>query len=350
MDLHLDAGAVIQFPDKLSAYGLPDDASQATADQIAKLRGDWKALITGDQLTDVSITGAGTIDGGGSVWWNVASPVGAIRARYGNDRPKLVILSNSSHLLFQGFTLQNSPMWQLVPTLCHDVTIEQLHVIAPARSPNTDAIDPMSCDNVLIRDCDLDIGDDNVAIKAINGPCTNILIEDLRCKHGHGISIGSETYKGIHNVTVRNCTFDSTANGIRIKSARDRGNQIYGFRFSDITMKNVTVAITLNMYYMDRSGGRSRGVMPITDSTPYLHDVQITNVTATGSQTAGEIIGLPESPVKDVILTNVKLEAAKGMTVRDAQGVVFNNVSVTAASGEAITSDHAEVTVDGVGK
>jgi hypothetical protein len=90
--------------------------------------------------------------------------------------------------------------------------------------------------------------------------------------------------------------------------------------------------------------------MPITDSTPYLHDAQITNVTATGSQTAGEIIGLPESPVKDVTLTNVKLEAAKGMTVRDAQGVVFNNVSVTAGSGEAITWDHAEGTVDGVEK
>jgi hypothetical protein len=46
----------------------------------------------------------------------------------------------------------------------------------------------------------------------------------------------------------------------------------------------------------------------------------------------------------------VKLEAAKGMTVRDAQGVVFNNVSVTAGSGEAITWDHAEGTVDGVEK
>ena len=115
-------------------------------------------------------------------------------------------------------------------------------------------------------------------------------------------------------------------------------------------MKNVGVAITLNMYYMDRTGGRSRAAMPITDSTPYLHDAQITNVTATGSQTAGEIIGLPESPVKDVTLTNVKLEAAKGMTVRDAQGVVFNNVSVTAGSGEAITWDHAEGTVDGVEK
>jgi polygalacturonase len=341
VDLHLNDGAVIQFPTDITAYGLPADPTQATPQQRTELRTTRRALINGDGLTDVSITGSGVIDGGGTAWWSTNR--GAARTPYGNDRPKLIILSNSQRLLFQGITLQNSPMWNLVPTLCHDVTIERLHVNAPSMSPNTDAIDPQSCDTVLIRDCDLDIGDDNVAVKALDGVCCNILVENLRCLHGHGISIGSETYHGIHDVTVRNCTFIGTANGIRIKSARDRGNQIYGFHFSNITMKDVTTALTINMYYMDKAGSATRVTKPLTATTPYLRDVWIENVTATGAKTNEEIIGLPESPVKNINLTNVSISGAKGMIVRDAAGVVFKNVTITPASGEPVVSEFADL-------
>jgi polygalacturonase len=255
-----------------------------------------------------------------------------------------VVLTNCRRVLIQGVTVRNSPMYELVPTLCHDVMIDGVHVTASAHGPNTDAIDPMACDNVVIRNCDLDVGDDDIAIKAIQGPCTNIVVENCRCLHGHGISIGSETYKGIHDVTVRDCSFDGTSNGIRIKSARDRGNDLYGFSFSNITMKNVGTAITLNMYYMDRSGGRVRAAQPVTASTPRLHDVRIENVTVSSAENAGDIIGLPESDIRDVTLSNVSITADKGMTVRDAQGVIFKNVVIDAADGEAITTEFADVT------
>jgi len=71
-------------------------------------------------------------------------------------------------------------------------------------------------------------------------------------QHGHGISIGSETYGGIQHVTVRRCTFEGTVNGIRIKSARDRGNVLGDFSFSQITMKDVGTAIDINLYYHDK--------------------------------------------------------------------------------------------------
>ena len=204
------------------------------------------------------------------------------------------------------------------------MVIEGLHVEAPPTSHNTDAIDINSCDTVIVRDCDLDEGDDNVSIKATEGPCANVLVENCRCLHGHGISIGSETYKGIHDVTVRDCTFDGTQNGIRIKSARDRGNDLYGFSFSNIKMTNVGNALTLNMYYMDKTAARNRVTAPVTEHTPKLHDVTIENVTATGVLTAGDITGLPEMDVKDVTLTNVNISANKGMTIRDAQQITVS--------------------------
>jgi len=338
MELHLEPGAVIQFPTDISAYGLPADPTQATAQQRADLKA-MRSLIFGERLTDVSITGPGVIDGGGSAWWSTNRGPG--RTPYGNDRPKLIILDNCQRLVFQDITLRNSPMWNLVPTQSRDILIERVKVLAPAMAPNTDALDPQGCDNVVMRDCDLDEGDDNVAIKAIDAPCTNILVENCRCKHGHGISIGSETYHGIHNVTVRHCTFEGTDNGIRIKSARDRGNDLYNFEFSDITMTGVKNAITINMYY---AGPKERVMQPITASTPKLRDVRIENVTATGAQTCCEIIGLPESPVKNVVLSHVNLAGVKGMTVRDAQGVVLDQVVVTPTTGEPLTSQFADVT------
>jgi len=47
------------------------------------------------------------------------------------------------------------------------------------------------------------------------------------------------------------------------------------------------------------------------------------------------IVGLPESPVKDLVLKNVDIQARTGMKIAYAQ-VVFDNVKVVAAEGQAI--------------
>jgi hypothetical protein len=53
----------------------------------------------------------------------------------------------------------------------------------------------------------------------------------------------------------------------------------------------------------------------VTRLTPHFHDITLENVTATGSETAAAIIGLPEAPITDVHLRNVKISANKGATV-----------------------------------
>jgi len=63
-------------------------------------------------------------------------------------------------------------MWQLVPYYSDDVVIRNIKVLAPAHSPNTDAIDPFSSSNVVIDHVYADVGDDDIAIKSgpINSP------------------------------------------------------------------------------------------------------------------------------------------------------------------------------------
>jgi hypothetical protein len=75
---------------------------------------------------------------------------------------------------------------------------------------------------------------------------------------------------------------------------------------------------------------------PVGRLTPHFHDIVLENVTATGGGAAAVIVGLPESPVKNVVLKNVKISAETGMTVGYAE-VTGEGVVITTARGEAIT-------------
>jgi hypothetical protein len=75
---------------------------------------------------------------------------------------------------------------------------------------------------------------------------------------------------------------------------------------------------------------------PMTEHTPRFHDIRIENVTATGAKQAAVIYGLPESPVKNVVLKHVHLSAEKGADMQYAQ-VTATDFVVTAAQGEPIT-------------
>ena len=45
---------------------------------------------------------------------------------------------------------------------------------------------------------------------------------------------------------------------------------------------------------------------PVTETTPIFRNIHISNVTATCTQDAGLIVGLPESVVSNVVLENVQ--------------------------------------------
>ena len=170
-------------------------------------------------------------------------------------RPKMVNFHHCQGVTVRDVTLRNSPSFHLMPVDCDDVLIDHVTIKAPGDSPNTDAIDPSACRNVRIINCLIDVGDDNVAIKAghpVPGRdfcCQDITVSNCVCLHGHGISIGSETSGGVSNLIVVHCSFDGTVSGIRIKSARGKGGQVENVWCSDLTMNNVKHPIDISCYY-----------------------------------------------------------------------------------------------------
>jgi polygalacturonase len=234
-------------------------------------------------------------------------------------------------------------MWQLVPYYSDDVTIRNIKVLAPAHSPNTDAIDPFSSSNVRIEDVFADVGDDDIAIKSgaigspgPDDPSRDITITNCTFLHGHGLSIGSEIAGGARNIRAEHIHFEGTDNGIRVKANRDRGNDVGPLFFRDIDMKDVKNALIISEYYPKVSPPDSESPQAVTRLTPHFHDITIENVTATGSTSAGVIAGLPEAPVRGVVLRNVKISALHGLTIGHAE-VSCQGVEVQASEGQPIT-------------
>jgi polygalacturonase len=346
----IDAGAVLQAStNQMDFMKTPGDWLQA------KGSGEFIPFIGGKDLTDVTFTGGGTIDGGGAVWWPAAEKARQIKPGYTLPRPNLIVIERSKNLRFENLTLQNSPKFHLVPADCDDVVISNVTFLAPERAANTDAMDP-SGHHYVITKCKVDVGDDNIAIKAgKKDPAGTFQSEDFTITdctflHGHGLSIGSETAGGVRNVTVRNCTFENTENGLRIKSDTRRGGIVENISCDGITMKNVNPAITFTCSYQNNSAGDAKqasGASANSSSSgghiPVYRNIRISNLTATCPKAAGLIFGLPESCISNVVLENVNISAAKSFEIRSARGIQLKNVSVTVPGGEPFKLENAEV-------
>jgi polygalacturonase len=302
-----------------------------------------QSLVSATNASNVSITGDGVIDGAGETWWEMARTIKNAGVM-GSDhpRPRLVVFDHCKHVRVEGVTIQNSPMWQLVLYYSNDVTIRNIKVLAPARSPNTDAIDPFSSSHVVIDHILADVGDDNIAIKSgsINSPgpddpSRDIAITDCTFLHGHGLSVGSEIAGGAQNIRAERIHFEGTDNGIRVKANRDRGNDVGYLLFRDIDMKDVKNALVISEYYPKILPPDSDSPHPVTRLTPHFHDITIENVIATGSISAGAIAGLPEAPITGVVLHNVKIGAQTGLTISFAE-ISGESVEVKASDGQAI--------------
>jgi len=300
-------------------------------------------FVSAPNAEHVTITGGGTIDGNGHIWWEYVRGVKDAGV-LGNDhpRPMGIVFDHTKHVRMEDITVQNAGFWQIVPYYADDLTFRNIRILAP-HSPNTDAIDPFSSSNIVIDHVFSSTGDDNIAIKsgAINSPgpdapSKNITITDCTFENGHGLSIGSEVAGGVQNVHAERITFKGTDNGVRIKANRDRGADVSGIVLKDLTMTDVKIPILVSEYYPKVFPEGDVAAAPVTRLTPMFHDIKIENVKATGAEMAGVIVGLPEAPVKDISLRNVDLQGQTGLRIAYAN-VTFAGVTVKAAQGEGIT-------------
>ncbi len=319
-------------------------------------RSSWpgtSTFINGVGLHDVAISGSGTIDGQGADWW------AAYNADHNIGRPNFINFSGCANVLIQDVTLQNAPTFHMMLKGNNEnLTIQGVTVNASGDSPNTDGMDLASI-HVLIKNCSISVGDDNIEIGGSGGPAADVTVTNCAFGTGHGVSIGSITSGGVSNLTVIHCTFNGTDNGIRMKSDNDRGGLVHNLKYCNLAMTNVGYPIIIYSYYnafgvpsfISPQIARNQPGTPVNGTTPVWRNIVISNVTAvatTGFTIAGIIWGRPEMLVSNLALYNVTVAApAKTFDIYNAQGIRIVDSPLTApnTTNNTLRLYNAQVTV-----
>lgn len=377
IDLHLQENAVIRFSPNKELYV---QASDSLRDGSKKCN----AMIHASKVENVSITGSGTIDGQGIYWrpvksekvdenqWNELLAMGGVviptdktkkiwypfnlkpslnipniakdAITQEKMRPHLVNITDSKNVLMEGVQLLNSPKFHFVPTRIQNLIIDGVKVRCPHWAQNGDAIDPGNVQVALIVNCNISCGDDGICMKGgvaekgvAAGPQRDFLIMNDTVYHAHGgFVIGSEFSGGMQRIIVRNCYFDGTDIGLRMKSAPGRGGWCENIHCSDIIMKNIQKSVIFfDSGYADRGAGVSA-----TDADnknaffPDWSNFTFKNITCVGAKTAVEMNGIKGMPIHDILFEDVTiLNAKNGLILKNAENINFIGCTIRARAG-----------------
>ncbi|GFR38312.1 glycoside hydrolase [Insulibacter thermoxylanivorax] len=389
IELHTEAGALIMFSKNFDDYPLV--LSSFEGRQTVRCRSPLDA----ESAEHIAITGDGIFDGGGEVWrpvkkwkmtenqwnrlvasggvvddsgttwypseaaWKGGALVEELFAKEIHDpeaykpvrdflRPNMLSFRFCKYILLDGPTFQNSAAWCLHPWASEHITVRNVRVRNPWYSQNGDGLDVESCKYVLIENSTFDVGDDAICLKSgkdepgrkLGMPSEYIHVRNCTVYHGHGgIVVGSEMSGGVRNVRVTDCTFIGTDIGIRFKSCRGRGGVVENIVIEDIRMKEIDGdAISFNLYYDYREGSGEYGgdeKHPVSEETPIFRKIYIKDIVCRGAVKAVLINGLPEMPIDQITMVNLKILSEEGIVCRNACNVEFSNVTVQTSKGKA---------------
>lgn len=327
---------------------------------------NFSPLIYACDAHDIAVTGAGVLDGGADAehWWNWHHQV---ENAWSDDKPDLQLQDRSAlrqmnldgvpvherifgpghylrpnfiqpvrceRILLQGFTLKNSPMWQLNPVMCRSITVDGVTLFS--HGPNNDGCDPESCNGVHICNCRFDTGDDCISLKSgrdrdgrlANVPCENVLIENNDFADGHGgVALGSEMSGGIRRVLAINNRFSSPnlTYALRLKTNARRGGKVEDVILADSVMDHVHgAAVHGTMLYED---GRNGSDLPV------FHNITIENIVAHGGDYGIFLEAFDEVPITGLVLRNICIDGVvKPMRSMNWKNPVVEQVMINGKS------------------
>lgn len=328
----------------------------------------YASMITGFEAHNCTIYGHGTLNGnaGFEDWWKID------KEHFTVARPNMFFVNSCSDIMLAGLLIKQSPCWTLHPYFSKNIDVIDVKIENPWNSPNTDGFDPESCDGMNVLGVHFSLGDDCIAIKSgkiymgrkHKLPSSNMLVAHCLMESGHGaVTVGSEIAGGVNNVKVKDCLFHNTDRGLRIKTRRGRGKDsvLDNIVFEDIEMDHVLTPFVVNSFYFCDPDGKtdyvqSRQELPKDDRTPSIGHLVFRNINAVDTEyAAGYYLGLPESPIEEILMENVKVRYKKeagagqpamsngvpdtskaGIYAENVQNLILNNVDIEGQDGDVL--------------
>jgi polygalacturonase len=378
--LHLAKAATL-----LGSQNIKDYPEMPT--RVAGLELIWPAaLINIYKQSNASITGEGTIDGNGEVFWKSYWDLRKIdetkglrwASDYDAKRPRLIVVFDSSTIrLGGGLQLRRSGFWTVHICYSHDVVVDGVNIRnnvpelgRAGRGPSTDGIDIDSSNHIDVSHADISVNDDALCLKAgrdadglrVNRPTTDVKIHDNIVRDGAaGITFGSETSGGFRNIEAWNITTEGHAPvGILFKSAHTRGGFADDVRLHDMIFDGATAVLRITMNWnpsysyatipaglTDYPAYYKTLTTPVPDDKGRAHvsNVHLWNIKATNAKTAFEVDAYPQLPLEHFKLEHIDIAASTAGHIADASEWKFSDVVLhTADSSTIALSDSINVT------
>ncbi len=363
----VDAGVTLRGAQDPAAYPVMQS-------RIAGVEMQWPAaLLNVYEQSNVKISGKGTIDGDGRMWWDLYwrmrrddyDPKGLRWAvDYDCRRPRLIQVYRASKVDLEGLTLQRSAFWTVHICYSDHVRVDRVTIRnnVGGHGPSTDGIDIDSSSNVLVRRCDIDCNDDAICLKSgrdadglrVNRPSEKIrIIQNIVRGGAAGVTVGSETSGGIRDVVVDRLTvLEAVPNGVLFKSTGTRGGTMENISVRRVYMKNVatpfSVALNWNPAYSNAT--IPAGMTNVPDywkvltapvsreqGLPHFRNIRVSQVLAEGAKQAFSVAAYPEAPLRDFEFREVKIQAKTAGGIRNAGHWTFRKVLVETADGSRVS-------------
>jgi hypothetical protein len=289
-----------------------------------------RALVSAQDAEHIAIVGPGHIAG---------HPV--VGTRRMPNRAVLIETVNCRDVRLEDFSAEHTDMWSIHPVYCENVVARRLTI----RSTGGDGIDVDSCRHVVIDSCDIDTGDDAIAIKSGRGmegyrlarPTEDVLISNCRLGDSRFavIGIGSETSGGIRNVRIEHVTFTHAKTyAVYIKSRPGRGANIEEIVGRDLDVSNAEGFLRFNL---TNSGLQDPEPVPGDEGIPRTRNFRFEDVRIKGGTLVDGAPVPPEQPLDGLALIRISGTAEKGLTLANVRNADLQDITVTGVIGPLLS-------------
>lgn len=287
----------------------------------------WALLVAVD-AKNIGIEGEGAIDGQGAklkAQHILADTRG--EAKIWGRRPFLLRIVRCTGVTVRGVSLYYAAAWTSHYFQSKQILIEQVKIVSHGVAHN-DGMDIDGCQQVQIRDCNVESGDDALCFKTTSSTmaCRDITVTRLKLKSNQAaIKMGTESMAPFEHIDISHCEIYDTRNG-GIKLLTVDGAHLRHVTISDITMKNVRTPMLLRLGSRLNVFRKGRDTKQPTGS---FDQVVIRNVKAEAAADAqlkpptGILItGVPGHYITNVTLENIEISLAGGGTAGNARHAV----------------------------